>query len=59
MSFVEILQSIEHYSIVVVFAVFTLILATTYWPGRKPAIERNARIVLDDDCQGASCADQD
>ena len=32
-----------------VFAVFVLIVLTTYWPGRKSQIERNGRIPLEDD----------
>lgn len=59
MNIPQMLLWLSHYSIVVVFAVFTLLLATTYWPGRKPSIERNARLVFSDDSQGASCADQD
>ena len=35
--------------IVLVFAVFVLILLTTYWPGRKSQIERHGRIPLEDD----------
>ncbi len=49
MSILHALQWIEHYSIVVVFAVFTLLLATTYWPGRKATLESKGRILLDDD----------
>ena len=45
---------LQHYWIAPVFAVFTLILLTTYWPGRKAAIERHGRIPLDDDRQGVS-----
>ena len=40
---------LQHNSIVLVFAVFVLILLTTYWPGRKSQIERHGRIPLDDD----------
>jgi hypothetical protein len=50
MSPAQILLLIEHYSIVVVFAVFTLVLVTTYWPGRKASIERHGRMLLDEDC---------
>ena len=49
MSILHVLQWLEHYSIVVVFAVFTLMLVTTYWPGRKATLERKGRIPLDDD----------
>jgi len=40
---------VQHNWIVPVFTVFVLIVATTYWPGRKSSIERNGRIPLDDD----------
>lgn len=59
MTIIRAMQWLEHYSIVAVFAVFVLLLATTYWPGRKASIERHGRILLDDDRQGASGADQD
>jgi cbb3-type cytochrome oxidase subunit 3 len=44
---------LQHYWIVPVTGVFVLILVTTYWPGRRAAIERNGRIPLYDDPQGA------
>lgn len=46
----------QHYWIAPVFAVFSLILLTTYWPGRRAEIERKGRIPLDldDDREGAS-----
>jgi cbb3-type cytochrome oxidase subunit 3 len=40
---------VQHNWIVPVFAVFVLILLTTYWPGRKSQIERYGRIPLEDD----------
>jgi len=49
MGILHLLQWIEHYSIVVVFAVFTLVAVTTYWPGRKATLESKGRILLDDD----------
>ncbi len=49
MNVMPILMWLEHNSIVLVFTVFVLIVLTTYWPGRKSAIERNGRIPLDDD----------
>jgi cbb3-type cytochrome oxidase subunit 3 len=39
----------QHHWIVPVFAIFLLIVATTYWPGRKSQIERYGRIPLEDD----------
>ena len=40
---------LQHHWIVPVFGVFLLILAKTYWPGRKARLQRYARIPLDDD----------
>ena len=40
---------LQHYWIAAVFAVFLLIVLTTYWPGRKSQIERHGRIPLEDD----------
>ena len=40
---------VQHNWIVPVFAVFVLIVLTTYWPGRKSQIERHGRIPLEDD----------
>jgi cbb3-type cytochrome oxidase subunit 3 len=40
---------IEHYSVVVMMAVFLLIFAAAYWPGRKKDIERHGRIPFEDD----------
>jgi hypothetical protein len=49
MSILQALVWIEHYSIVVVFFVFTVVLVTTYWPGRKATLESKGRMLLDDD----------
>jgi cbb3-type cytochrome oxidase subunit 3 len=40
---------IEHYSVVGMVAVFVLIFATTYWPGRKSRVEQHGSIPLNDD----------
>lgn len=40
---------LERNSILLVLAVFVLIVATTYWPGRQQSIERHGRIPLEDD----------
>jgi hypothetical protein len=40
---------VQHHWIVPVFAIFGLIVVTTYWPGRKSQIERHGRIPLEDD----------
>ena len=40
---------LEHYSVVAMALVFFVIVAATYWPGRKSGIERQGRIPLEDD----------
>ena len=45
----SIITWLQHNWIVPVFAVFVLIVLTTYWPGRKSQIERHGRIPLEDD----------
>jgi len=40
---------LQHNWIVPVFAIFVLIVVTTYWPGRKSEIEQHGRIPLEDD----------
>lgn len=40
---------IQHYSVVFMLGVFLMILATTFWPGRKAKFERDGRIPLEDD----------
>ena len=40
---------LEHYSIVLMFLVFILIVAVTYWPGRKKSIEQQGLIPFKDD----------
>jgi cbb3-type cytochrome oxidase subunit 3 len=49
MDFNHVLLWAEHRSVAVVFAVFLIVLATTYWPGRKASVEKHATIPLDDD----------
>ena len=49
MAIMPIIQWLQHNSIVLMFGVFTLMLVTTYWPGRKPGIEQNGRIPLEDE----------
>ncbi len=36
-------------SILLMFALFVLILASTYWPGRKSRLEKYGHIPLEDD----------
>ena len=45
----NLLMFMQHNWIVPVFVVFVLLVATTYWPGRKRSIERHGRIPLEDD----------
>ena len=46
---ISILQWIQHHSVVAMMAVFVLIVAATFWPGRKSRFQRDARIPLNDD----------
>lgn len=43
------IQWLQHYSVVVMTAVFVMIFAATYWPGRKKAIEQDGQIPFKDD----------
>jgi len=43
------IQWLQQHSILMMFAVFILILATTFWPGRKQTFDKAAHIPLDDD----------
>ncbi len=45
----SILQWLEHYSVVIMTAVFVLIVVSTYWPSRKNEIEQQGRIPFEDD----------
>ena len=40
----DMLTWVEHRSVLLIGVVFTLIVVTTYWPGRKRAIEDNGMI---------------
>jgi len=40
---------LQHHSVLFVFVVFMLLLATIYWPGRRRRFDRDARIPLEDD----------
>ena len=44
---------LERYTIVLMFAVFSGILAFTYWPGRKRRIEQQASIPFESGQLGA------
>ena len=45
----SILQWLQHYSVVMMTALFVAIVVTTYWPSRKAKIEQQGRIPLEDD----------
>ncbi len=45
----DIVLFLMRHSIVLVGAVFLLLLATTFWPGRRARFERDAGIPLRDD----------
>ena len=45
----QLVMWLQHHWIVPVFAIFVLIVVTTYWPGRKSEIEQHGRIPLEDD----------
>ncbi len=45
----SVLQWLEHYSVVAMTLVFVLIVAATYWPGRKGEIEKQGRIPFEGD----------
>ena len=49
MEIMPIVHWIRDYSILFMLATFTLIVATTFWPGRKKRFERDARIPFDED----------
>jgi cbb3-type cytochrome oxidase subunit 3 len=49
MDAVAIMQWAEHHVILLMFAVFLLILITTYLPSRRKEMEHAGRIPLDDD----------
>ena len=46
---IDILIFLQHYSAVVMLAVFGLLMATVLWPGRRERFERDAQIPLHDD----------
>ncbi|MEJ0015247.1 MAG: cbb3-type cytochrome c oxidase subunit 3 [Acetobacteraceae bacterium] len=46
---ISLLMWLEHHWIVPVFLIFVAIVVTTYWPGRRSALERHGRIPLEDD----------
>jgi cbb3-type cytochrome oxidase subunit 3 len=49
MSFIDILPWLAAHSVLLVMAVFGLLIATTYWPGRRARFQKDAMIPLRDD----------
>jgi hypothetical protein len=49
MQIMPLLHWMQVHSVVLVTAVFVMIFATTYWPGRRRRIERHGLIPLQDD----------
>ncbi len=45
----QILQWIQHHSVVLMLAVFLLLVISTFWPGRRAGFDRDSRIPLEDD----------
>ena len=44
-----IIQWLRDYSIVLMLVTFVVLLALTFWPGRRPRFERDGQIPLQDD----------
>ncbi len=49
MAVLTFMQGLEHYSVVIMTLVFIIIVAATYWPGRKNEIEQQGLIPFKDD----------
>jgi cbb3-type cytochrome oxidase subunit 3 len=49
MSIMTILQWIQQYGIVFMFAAFLMILVRTFWPGSRGSFERDSRIPFQDE----------
>jgi cbb3-type cytochrome oxidase subunit 3 len=49
MPIMPIIQWLEHNSILLMLGVFAMVVAITYWPGRKPGMEQDGRIPLEDE----------
>ncbi|HTW28947.1 MAG TPA: CcoQ/FixQ family Cbb3-type cytochrome c oxidase assembly chaperone [Acetobacteraceae bacterium] len=49
MTLATLLHWLQLHAIIPMFAIFAAIVAATYWPGRKRAIERRGMVPLDDD----------
>lgn len=49
MQIMPLIQWMQHHSIVLMVAIFVVIVAMTYWPGRKSWVERHGSIPLEDD----------
>lgn len=49
MAAIPLITWMQHHSVVLMLAIFTLIFATTYWPGRKQKVERHGLIPFEDE----------
>ncbi len=47
--FMSLILWLQHHSVVLVFAVFVMLVASIYWPGRKSRFERDSRLIFDDE----------
>jgi cbb3-type cytochrome oxidase subunit 3 len=48
-SIMALLHWLQHHSVLFMFVVFALLMASIYWPGRRRRFEHDARIPLEDD----------
>jgi cbb3-type cytochrome oxidase subunit 3 len=48
-TFLSVALWLQQYSVVGMFAVFTGLMVTVFWPGRRERFERDAQIPLHDD----------
>ncbi len=49
MDIMSIILWLQHHSILWMFAVFVLLVVTTFWPGRQSRFDRDGHIPLEDD----------
>jgi len=48
-SIMPVIHWLQHHSVVFMFVVFVLLVASVYWPGRRRRFDDDARIPLEDD----------
>jgi cbb3-type cytochrome oxidase subunit 3 len=49
MGILQLVNWAQQHSVLLMLAIFLVIFATTYWPGRKERVERNGLIPFKDD----------